>query len=207
MRRYHMFHAFLYGFILSFGLIIPLGVQNIFVFNQGAIQRHYIHAMPSVITASLCDCILIVSAVLGVSLTVFTLPWLKTVIFIIGFCFLIYMGFVTWQSKNHKMEISDKPCSAKRQIVYAASVSLFNPHAILDTVGVIGANSLHFVGSDKWAYTLACIIVSCFWFLGISFAGHYLRRIDNTGAKLQIINKLSAMIIWSVAGYFAFQLF
>lgn len=36
-----MLKAFIYGLILAFGLIIPLGVQNIFVFNQGASQKHF----------------------------------------------------------------------------------------------------------------------------------------------------------------------
>lgn len=46
-------NAFLYGVMLAFGLIIPLGVQNIFAFNQGATQRHFLHALPSVLAASL----------------------------------------------------------------------------------------------------------------------------------------------------------
>ena len=30
-----MSEAIIHGIILAFGLIIPLGVQNVFVFNQG----------------------------------------------------------------------------------------------------------------------------------------------------------------------------
>ena len=54
-----MAEAFIHGFILSFGLILPLGVQNVFVFNQGALQKRFIHALPVVLTASLCDTLLI----------------------------------------------------------------------------------------------------------------------------------------------------
>ena len=54
-----MIHAFLYALVLAFGLIIPLGVQNIFLFNQGASQHHFMYAMPSVLTASVCDTLLI----------------------------------------------------------------------------------------------------------------------------------------------------
>ncbi len=32
-----MSEAIIHGIILAFGLIIPLGVQNVFVFNQGAL--------------------------------------------------------------------------------------------------------------------------------------------------------------------------
>lgn len=202
-----MIHAFIYGVILAFGLIIPLGVQNIFIFNQGASQRHFLHAMPSVITASLCDSLLIVISVLGVSVIVLTIPWLETVIYSIGFCFLMYMGWVTWKSKAEKLRANANPYSAKRQIVFAASVSLLNPHALLDTVGVIGTNSLQFHGEGKWIYTLACIFVSWCWFFGLSVSGHYLHKLDKTGLWIKSINKISALIIWSVALYIAYRLF
>ena len=90
-----MIYAFIYGAILAIGLIVPLGVQNIFIFNQGANQSHFLHAMPSVLTAMLCDAILILCAVRGVSVVVLAIPWLKTILFLIGFCFLLYMGWVT----------------------------------------------------------------------------------------------------------------
>ena len=46
-----MTEAILHGIILAFGLIIPLGVQNVFVFNQGALQPKFSRALPVVITA------------------------------------------------------------------------------------------------------------------------------------------------------------
>ncbi len=201
-----MIHAFIYGVILAFGLIIPLGVQNVFVFNQGATQSHFLHAMPSVVTAAICDTILIICAVLGVSVAVLALPLLKTVIFIIGFIFLMYMGWVTWHSKGAKLQEGDRPLSVKKQIGFTLSVSLLNPHALLDTIGVIGTNSLNFTGNDKWAYTIACIMVSCGWFFGLAVAGHFMHKLDKTGLWIKSVNKISALIIWGVAFYIAWQL-
>lgn len=200
-----MIQAFLYGVILAFGLIIPLGVQNIFVFNQGATQQHFLHAMPSVLAASFCDTLLILCSVLGVSVVVLTIPWLKTVIFVVGFVFLVYMGWVTWKSKA-KITQGEKPLSAKKQVAFAVSVSLLNPHALMDTIGVIGTNSLSFVGMQRWVFTFACILVSWLWFLGLSVAGHFFHKFDQTRSKIVFINKLSALIIWTVACYILWQL-
>ncbi len=200
-----MFSAFLYGFVLAFGLIIPLGVQNLFVFNQGASQRHYWHALPSVLTAFICDVILILCAVLGISLVVFTIPWLKEGIFLLGSLFLLYMGWLAWHSEGGKHSES-KPLSAKYQIAFALSVSLLNPHALVDTIGVIGTNSLSFAGEQKWAFTLACILVSFAWFLGLSLIGHYFKKIDKTGKGTKWVSKLSAFIMWLTAFYLAWQL-
>jgi L-lysine exporter family protein LysE/ArgO len=201
-----MLEAFIHGFILAFGLIIPLGVQNIFVFNQGATQRRLFLALPSVLTASLCDTLLITLAVLGVSIVVLQVAWLKTVIFVVGFFFLLYMGWMTWNTKSSTTGDEPKQFSAKRQITFAVSVSLLNPHAIIDTIGVIGTNSLPYFGKEKLAYTLACILVSWCWFFGLAIAGHHLRRLDKNGVWLTRLNKLSAVIIWAVAIYIAWQL-
>lgn len=200
-----MLEAFIYGLLLSLGLIIPLGVQNIFIFNQGARQKQFSHALPSVLTAFFCDAFLILCAVLGVSVLVLTIPWLKNAIFIVGFFFLIYMGWLTWHSHT-KTQDKIQPLSAKAQISFAASVSLLNPHALVDTIGVIGTNSLMFSGNTKWIFTLSCMMVSLMWFLGLSIAGRFFYKIDKTGFGMKIVNKISAIIIWSVALYIAFQL-
>ncbi len=201
-----MIYAFIYGAILSFGLIIPLGVQNVFIFNQGASQRHFLHALPSVAAASICDILLISMAILGVSVAVLHIAWLKTTIFMIGFFFLLYMGWVTWRNNPTKLQNNSEPLSPKKQVGFAISFSLLNPHALLDSIGVIGASSLNFTGSEKWMFTIACFIISCCWFFSLSVAGHTLQRLDKSGKWLLMINKISALIIWTVALYIGWQL-
>lgn len=199
-------HAFLYGALLALGLIIPLGMQNTFIFNQGVTQKKWHHALPSVLTAFLCDMLLIVCAVMGISLVVFSLPIVKNGIYFIGFVFLCYMGYMTWRNQG-TTSLSKKPLSSKQQMVFATSVSLLNPHAILDSVAVIGTNSLNFLGSDKLIYTLACILVSLGWFLSLSLMGHYLKKIDNGGKILGILSKISSLTIWGAAFYLGQQFY
>ena len=71
-----MSEAVIHGFLLAIGLILPLGAQNVFVFNQGANQSKLIKAFPAV-TAGICDSILISLAVIGVSLVLMSLPLYK----------------------------------------------------------------------------------------------------------------------------------
>lgn len=94
-----MIQAVIHGIILSFGLILPLGVQNVFVFNQGATQPKFLRALPVVLTASVCDTLLISLAVLGVSVVVFGVYWVKVMLILAGALFLIYMGWVTFKSQ------------------------------------------------------------------------------------------------------------
>ncbi len=202
-----MTHAFLYGLVLAFGLIIPLGVQNIFIFNQGASQPRFIMAMPSVLTAAICDTLLILIAVLGVSLIVLTITWLKNSILIAGAGFLFYMGWITWKNNHKNVANNTPPYSAKRQILFAASVSLLNPHALIDSISVIGSNALNFSGKERICYTLACVMISWAWFLALSIAGHFFHRLDKSGLTIKFINKFSALIMWAVAVYIVGKLF
>lgn len=198
----------LHGALLAFGLILPLGVQNVFIFNQGATHKRVRHAWPAVITAALCDTLLISLAVLGVSVVVFSFEWLRTTLFLVGFIFLAYMGWVMWRSTPSTSDKQEaRRLSTKRQITFAASVSLLNPHAIMDTIGVIGTSSLVYSSSDKWLFTISCIVVSWLWFASLAFVGSKVDQFDASGNLLKRINQMSALIVWAMALYILSQLF
>lgn len=201
--------AFIHGLILSLGLILPLGVQNVFVFNQGATHKRLSQASPSIITAGVCDTILIVLAVSGLSVVVLNFEWLKIFIIVIGIIFLVYMGFVMWKSTSdvENSNGANKQFTPRRQITFAASVSLLNPHAIIDTIGVIGTSSLAYTGQDKLLFAVACIAVSWFWFFLLAILGRKVGQVSKNKRLLIRINQLSAIIIWIMAGVLGFTLF
>lgn len=200
-----MVEVILHGLTLAFGLILPLGAQNVFIFNQGMLHKRFFNVIPAIITAGVCDTILILSAVLGVSVLVLNFVWLKSVLLLLGILFLIYIGFQIWISKGQQGTLGEKTFSYKRQITFAASVSIFNPHAIIDTVGVIGTSSIAYVGVDKWVFALTCIVVSWIWFFGLALAGRLIGRLDGQERLTERINKLSAILIWIVAVYLISQ--
>ncbi|QDP41846.1 LysE/ArgO family amino acid transporter [Radiobacillus deserti] len=200
-----MWVAISHGILLAFGWILPLGVQNVFIFNQGATQPKFRQTLPVIITASLCDTFLISLAVLGVSAVVLASPLIKITLLTVGILFLIYMGWITWRSVQKKSE-KHQAMSAKQQITFALSVSLLNPHAIMDTIGVIGTSSLTYLGVEKVMFAIACILVSWLWFIGLAIIGRKIGSIDSTGKLLHVINKISAIIMWGTAVYLLFSL-
>jgi L-lysine exporter family protein LysE/ArgO len=200
-----MITAAIHGFLLAFGLILPLGVQNIFIFNQGAVHKRWVNALPAVLTASLCDTLLISIAVLGISAVVFGIYWTKTVLLGVGVLFLLYMGYLTWRSQPRIKSENKQLFTPTKQIVFSASVSLLNPHAIMDTVGVIGTSSLSYSGPGKIAFTLACILVSWLWFFGLSITGKLVGNFDPSGRFVLLLNKVSAIIMWGTACYLLFS--
>lgn len=194
-------YSFFHGFILSLGLILPLGVQNLFVFTQGAAQPSYLRALPSAITASLCDTLLILLAVEGISLLLLKFGFLKLFFVGVGAVFLFYMGFLAWRTSSGIDNNAKQAFSVKQQIFFAMTVSLLNPHAVLDTIGVIGTSAAQYQGTEKSWFTLACISVSWLWFFLLSAAGYLLKRRNWFAAISTWLNKISALFIWLSAVY------
>ncbi|RFU61627.1 LysE/ArgO family amino acid transporter [Peribacillus glennii] len=202
-----MFNVLMHGIVLAFGLILPLGAQNVFVFQQGASQRSFWRALPVVITAAVCDTLLIILAVTGISVLVLANDWFKVVLMSSGVIFLVYMGWMTWKSRPAKIEDKAEAFSFKRQMVFAATISLLNPHAIIDTIGVIGTSSLQYSGTAKIVFSISCITVSWVWFASLAVAGRMLSRIDSSGKLMTFLNKISALIMWGIAIYLAKAIF
>ncbi|WP_447084308.1 LysE/ArgO family amino acid transporter, partial [Staphylococcus aureus] len=137
---------------------------------------------------------LITIAVLGVSLILMSLPTLQLVIYIIGLMFLLYMAWSLWNEKPNNLENHDS-MSAKKQIGFAISVSLLNPHAIMDTVGVIGTSASVYSGSEKFLFSISTIMISWIWFILLAVLGKILGSIDQTGKYIIILNKISSFIV------------
>ncbi|WP_312506702.1 LysE/ArgO family amino acid transporter [Lysinibacillus sp.] len=194
--------AFLHGIILAFGLILPLGVQNVFVFSQGATQPNVFKALPASLTAAICDTMLILLAVFGLSLIVLQFEWLRITLMTVGIVFLLYMGYSIWRS-NPSSTTNNEALPVKKQIFFALSVSLLNPHAILDTIGVIGTSALKYSGTEQIIFTLACVLISWLWFFGLTLTGASFKKLDRSGKLMRLFNKCSAIFIWATACYLA----
>ncbi|MBP2629832.1 MAG: Lysine exporter protein [Firmicutes bacterium] len=141
--------AFLHGLCLAIGLILPLGIQNLFIFQQGVLQPRFYSVLPAVITASLCDTVLILCAVSGVSLLLFKFMMMKVIMIGGGVIILFYMGYLTWHSSVDSSSLNAmKALSRKKQIMFAMSVSFLNPSAVLDIIGVIGTSSAQYANKN-----------------------------------------------------------
>jgi L-lysine exporter family protein LysE/ArgO len=195
----------IHAVVLAFGLILPLGVQNVFIFNQGMSQRSYARALPAILTAGFSDTLLIGAAVGGVSLILLQWPLLASVLYAGGSLFLLYMAWNIWRSSG-PANGSAAVLSAGRQIAFAASVSLLNPHALLDTIAVIGTSSLQYEGVTRFYFAITAAAVSWVWFLGLAGAGRLIGRTDRTGRVSVFFNRLSAVVMVGMAGMMLWKL-
>lgn len=202
-----MLAAFFHGFLLAFALILPLGPQNTFILTQGATQPRWRSVLPIVISAALSDTTLIVVAIAGVSLVILAIPVLRLILSVAGVVFLVYMGYKTWTAPVAAEEAGEAVnWTLGRKVRYSLSVSLLNPHAIMDTVVVIGGGAaIYGTAADRWSYALGVTLVSWAWFFGLSLAGRIIYRIAKGPAIQRWLNRGSAVLMWSVAVRYALQ--
>lgn len=197
--------ALIHGFVLAFGLILPIGMQNSFLLTQGALHKRWANALPAVITAGICDTLLIAISVLGVSAAALHVAWLRYTLGIIGIFFLVFLGVSTWRQDPHVEASAKTAWTPRRQIGFTLSVSLLNPHALVDTLAVLGGSALAYsTWPERVAFGLACILVSWIWFFTLSIIGHFLGTVAVKRASLQLLNKVSAVMMWASGVYLAY---
>lgn len=205
-----MVGAFLHGFLLALALILPLGPQNTFVISQGATHRQYRLVLPVVLAAAVSDTTLVAIAVLGVSLVLGAASFLKDGLTLMGIVFLVWMGVQSWRTPVHPGLESDASYAywtLKRRVLHTLRASLLNPHAILDTVVVIGGGAaLYRQVDEKFAYSVAAILVSWGWFFLLSVVGRSLNRLHDQAKTLRWVNRTSAGIMWAIALRYLFQI-
>lgn len=198
--------AFVHGMVLALGLILPLGIQNLFIFTQGVTQTRFLRILPVVFTAGLCDTFLILLAVQGVSVFIVSFAGAKMFFSGIGIVFLSYMGWLTWNTKVvDSREQDEKVFTIKQQIVFTMTVSLLNPHAVLDTIGVIGTSSSNYMGHEKVWFTMACILISWGWFLLLAITGWRVGKEKGFTQWSGVINQISAVCMWLSALYMVYS--
>ncbi|GAA1658839.1 hypothetical protein GCM10010977_08910 [Citricoccus zhacaiensis] len=88
-------------------------------------------------------------------------------------------------------------------VLTALSVSLLNPHAILDTVVMLGtlANSY---GAEKWVFAGGALTGSAIWFLTLGFGVRALAPLLDTPRTWKIVDLVVGAVMVFIAGSLAF---
>jgi L-lysine exporter family protein LysE/ArgO len=171
------------GFILGLTMIVPIGPQNLFVLQQGLMggwQRGILAAG----IAGICDTILIIVGALGASALITTQPWLQICLFIAGSLMLVYLGITNLIRPASDLIIQSSPSTpVMRQIAAVISVSWGNPHAIIDTLVVLGAAIASQPADGKAWFAIGTISASWCFFGVLALGGVWIRRyLSPTGA-------------------------
>ena len=169
--------VYLNGLLLGLSLVMALGPQNIFLIKQGARRNH---AILSAVICFFCDLLLVCGSVAGLHKLLLTYPKLQIVMIGLGSTFLLYYAvkalmsvFATQKKNENKLP---NPHNRKQIILFALGFSLLNPHAIVDSLVIIGSGSRRFPGSEP-LFVLGVTTASLIWFCSLTFTTHYFANI------------------------------
>jgi len=173
--------AFLTGLILGLSMILPIGPQNLFVLQSGIIGGLR-RGMIAAATAGFCDTALILVGAAGLSAVFTSVPALRLVLLWAGVVFLVYLGVSAFRAApaapihatadaTGLVPLPLPLPSSLRQIVTGVGVSWGNPHAILDTVAVLGSAIAAQGAASRGAFTAGTLTASWLFFLVLAVTG------------------------------------
>jgi L-lysine exporter family protein LysE/ArgO len=184
------------GLVLGFGLITPIGPQNLLVVTQG-LTVGWPRALWSVGGAGICDTLLIVSGALGVSAVLARAPAVRLILLGAGTAYLAFLGSQALRRSGGRISVDEPgtpPPPVTSVIGKTVSVSLLNPHAVLDTVGVIGAAIASQHPTTRGTFAAGVITASWLWFLFLSLASSMLKK-RLTSRGVRYLDRFSAVVM------------
>jgi len=93
----------------------------------------------------------------------------------------------------------------RRVVLLALSVSLLNPHAILDTVVMMGTFAQAY-GEAKWVYAAGAVTGSALWFLVLGWGGTRLAPYMDSPRTWRIVDAVVGVVMLGIAAKVALTL-
>ncbi len=174
-------NSFLHGFGICIGLIVAIGPQNAFILKQGLKREHI---LITCLTALICDMILVVAGIGGLSVLTHILPSVKDILTIGGVIFLVAYSLKSFRSAfyshsmNKIMASTQVPTKRTKVVLTVLAFTFLNPHALLDTVVLIGgAATQKELFLEKLQFAMGTMAASAIWFFALGFGSMKLTQL------------------------------
>jgi L-lysine exporter family protein LysE/ArgO len=174
---------FVFGLLFGLATAFPVGVQSFVVMNQG-LRLGYPRVLTGIVTASLCDTLLIVVGAAGASALLADADE-RVPVLLIGIAFLAIFGVLALRAPP-EAEVGEVKSAGRplAMIAQTVGVSLFNPHAVLETVGVLGGAIAAQTAENRIEFACGVIAASWVWFLMVGFGASALQKRLTAPARL-----------------------
>ena len=195
-----MWSSCLQGFVLCFGLIVPIGAQNAFVLRQG-LRREHVTSV--VLFCGAADSVLILTGIYGMAQAIGDRPLLSRVLALAGALFLAWYGWKAILRMRHADNLQADPggdgLKLGAAVAQAAAFTLLNPHVYLDTVLLVGGiGAQQPVNLQAWFAAGACI-ASIVWFGLLGFGSRWLAPWFAQPKAWRILDGLIGVTMWTIA--------
>lgn len=190
--------TYLYGFGVSFSLILAIGAQNAFVLKQG-LKKEFVFIVCAICAIS--DAIFLTAGVFGVGEFFRQNDWLIAIAKYGGALFLFWYGFKNFKSSfkpsSGLIASGQDVGSLKKVIALTLGFTWLNPHVYLDTLVLVGGISTKF--ADKFSFTFGAISASIIFFFSLGYGARILEPIFKNPKAWQVLDFLIGILMWGIA--------
>lgn len=191
--------AFLAGYSIGFSLILAIGAQNAFVLRQGLLRNHVFVVC---LTCSLSEVILVSLGVFGFGRLSEIAPWFSTLMLWGGALFLVVYGALcfrsAWRGSAGLQADGAARLSLKATILTCLAFTWLNPHAILDTVVLLGALSAQY-GPERGQFGLGAMLAAATFFFMLGYGARLLAPFFAKPQAWRVLDTGIGITMWSIA--------
>lgn len=187
------------GFMLSAGLIMAIGAQNMFVLRQGLKREH---VWPVVMFCAAADAMLIVAGVNGLGALLSAIPGLATALSLGGAAFLIWYGYgALRRSMTSSSLIVDHQAglSLTAALASTAAFTFLNPHVYIDTVMLMGTIGTSMPVDERPWFVMGAATASFAWFASLGFGARFLAPLFAQPITWRMLDLLIALMMSALA--------
>ncbi|RRG18846.1 amino acid transporter [Weissella viridescens] len=195
--------ALLSGMLLGFAFIAPIGMQNLYVFNN-AVNNTLQRAMLYVLFVWLADSSFSLVAYFGMGAIINSNDLLKLIVMILGGALVIYIGWTILRSANQvDLDASGNKLSMGKAFATAFIVTWANPQALVDGSLMLGATRAKLPDADVWPFIIGVLIATALWFTIVTVVVNRLKSRLSKRAFV-IVNVVSGLIMLGYGLYFLY---
>ena len=187
------------GFVLSAGLIMAIGAQNMFVLRQGLKREH---VWPIVMFCAAADAMLIVAGVNGLGALLSTVPGLSMALSLGGAAFLSWYGYgALRRSMAPSSLIVDHQAgiSLTTALASTAAFTFLNPHVYIDTVMLMGTIGTSIPANERPWFVMGAATASFAWFASLGFGARFLAPLFAQPITWRMLDLLIALMMAALA--------
>lgn len=189
------------GLTLMATLIMPIGLQNAFVLNQGIRKQHHLFVAGF---CGLSDALFMSIGVWGGATLFSAYPWLLMAITLLGALFMMVYGWQCLQRAYQgagSIETDNTQRSFKMVLLACCAFTFLNPHVYIDTIVILGGFAANLAVDERSYFVLGGISASFLWFFGLALLGAKFAHVLSSARAQRLIDTLIGVMMWVLAIY------
>jgi len=187
-------------------LIMPIGLQNAFVLNQGIRKQHHLFVAAF---CGLSDALFMSVGVWGGAVLFNAYPWLLITITLLGSLFMIVYGVQCLHRAikgGGAIETDTKQRSFKVIVAACCAFTFLNPHVYIDTIVILGGFAANLTVNERPYFVIGGVSASFIWFFSLALLGAKFAPLLSSVKVQCIIDSLIGGMMLLLASYLLFNI-